>query len=191
MGIGCGGDYPLSAIITSEFTPTRTRGRLMTAVFACQGWGQLGALIGYSRYYILTGYRSAAGLVGLIAVVAYRSAILDADYPATDPVDCTWRLLVGLGCIPGLIAFYFRLTIPETPRFTMDIERNITRATRDISNILSVGRHPVAKDMAEEKLVTVPRGSLADFTAHFSKWSNLKVLVGTAYSWFALDVSAI
>jgi len=34
MGIGIGGDYPLSAVITSEFAATRSRGRLMTAVFA-------------------------------------------------------------------------------------------------------------------------------------------------------------
>jgi MFS transporter, PHS family, inorganic phosphate transporter len=40
MGVGIGGDYPLSAVITSEFAATRTRGRLMTAVFAFQGWGQ-------------------------------------------------------------------------------------------------------------------------------------------------------
>lgn len=42
MGIGIGGDYPLSAVISSEFASTRSRGRLMTAVFANQGWGQLG-----------------------------------------------------------------------------------------------------------------------------------------------------
>lgn len=41
MGIGIGGDYPLSAIITSEFAATENRGRLMTVVFAFQGWGQL------------------------------------------------------------------------------------------------------------------------------------------------------
>jgi PHS family inorganic phosphate transporter-like MFS transporter len=39
MGVGIGGDYPLSAVISSEFAATRTRGRLMTAVFAFQGWG--------------------------------------------------------------------------------------------------------------------------------------------------------
>lgn len=43
MGLGIGGDYPLSAVITSEFASTRTRGRLMTAVFAAQGWGTFGA----------------------------------------------------------------------------------------------------------------------------------------------------
>ena len=40
MGIGIGGDYPLSAVISSEFAATHIRGRLMTAVFANQGWGQ-------------------------------------------------------------------------------------------------------------------------------------------------------
>lgn len=45
MGVGIGGDYPLSAIISSEFAATRSRGRLMTAVFAFQGWGQFGTFI--------------------------------------------------------------------------------------------------------------------------------------------------
>jgi|SRR5712672_2358996 len=42
MGVGIGGDYPLSAVIASEFAATRSRGRLMTAVFSSQGWGYLG-----------------------------------------------------------------------------------------------------------------------------------------------------
>ena len=45
MGIGIGGDYPLSAVISSEFSSTRIRGRLMTAVFANQGWGQFGTFL--------------------------------------------------------------------------------------------------------------------------------------------------
>jgi MFS family permease len=48
MGVGIGGDYPLSAVITSEFAATRSRGRLMTAVFASQGWGYLGEETSYS-----------------------------------------------------------------------------------------------------------------------------------------------
>lgn len=43
MGIGVGGDYPLSAVITSEFASKRIRGRLMTAVFTAQGWGNFSA----------------------------------------------------------------------------------------------------------------------------------------------------
>lgn len=124
----------------------------------------------------------------MIVVVAYRDAIRDTDYPAAIPVDYTWRLVVGFGCIPGLIASYCRLTIPETPRFTLDIERNLTQATRDISDVLSASHVATGAD-GEQLKVAVPRASRADFTRHFSKWSNLKVLIGTAYSWFALDVS--
>lgn len=37
LGIGIGGDYPLSACITSEVAAVKIRGRMMTAVFASQG----------------------------------------------------------------------------------------------------------------------------------------------------------
>jgi MFS family permease len=49
MGIGIGGDYPLSAVIASEFSATRIRGRLMTCVFASQGWGNFSAYHPYSN----------------------------------------------------------------------------------------------------------------------------------------------
>ncbi|KAG0692398.1 major facilitator superfamily domain-containing protein [Suillus ampliporus] len=171
MGVGIGGDYPLSAIISSEFAATRSRGRLMTAVFAAQGWGQF-----------------AAALVGIIIVQAYKNAILEAPFPCIVPVDYTWRLLIGLGCVPGVIALYFRLTIPETPRFTMDIERNVAQATADIENVLTSGKH-VDDENAPVQRVTAPRATAADFRAYFGQWKNMKILIGTAYSWFALDIA--
>ena len=48
MGVGIGGDYPLSAVISSEFSSTRIRGRIMTAVFANQGWGNFSAYSSHS-----------------------------------------------------------------------------------------------------------------------------------------------
>lgn len=107
-------------------------------------------------------------------------------------VDYTWRLLIGLGCIPAVVALYFRLTIPETPRFTMDIDRNVGRAARDIKNSLKASDYSVyvGDDIIDEPRVTAPRASGSDFIVHFSKSENFKVLFGTAYSWFALDVSA-
>jgi MFS transporter, PHS family, inorganic phosphate transporter len=33
--------------------------------------------------------------------------------------NLTWRLLLGLGAIPGLAVFYLRRQIHETPRFAM------------------------------------------------------------------------
>lgn len=103
-------------------------------------------------------------------------------------VDYTWRLLIGLGCVPACFALYFRLTIPETPRFTLDIERNVQRAAQDIDGALN-GAHVAGDDQVVVQKAQVPKASWADFRSHFGKWENLKVLIGTSWSWFALDVS--
>lgn len=137
----------------------------------------------------LTNPSPVSSLVGIIVVAAYKDAILNTAYPCAAPVDYTWRLLIGLGCVPGVIALYFRLTIPETPRFTMDIERNVEQAAQDIENVLTTGKYVEDDDAVVSQRVKAPRASRADFVAHFSKWENGKVLLGTAYSWFALDVS--
>lgn len=190
MGIGIGGDYPLSAVISSEFASTKIRGRMMTAVFANQGWGNFSKrLDSLSSYLLIYLYPIAAALVAFIITAAYKSAILaEASITNLKSVDYMWRILIGLGCVPGVIALYFRLTIPETPRFTMDIERNIDQATADIKTVLT-NTSPVnnADDLVQR--VEAPRASLADFRAYFGKLENFKVLFGCAYSWFALDVS--
>ncbi|KAL2370327.1 hypothetical protein RJZ57_005243 [Blastomyces gilchristii] len=36
MGIGIGADYPLSAVIVSEFVPTKSRARMIATVFVMQ-----------------------------------------------------------------------------------------------------------------------------------------------------------
>jgi PHS family inorganic phosphate transporter-like MFS transporter len=171
MGVGVGGDYPLSAVISSEFASTRSRGRVMTAVFSFQGWGNL-----------------AAALVSLITVEAFKNHIINDPYNDLKHVDYCWRILIGLGCVPGVIALYFRLTIPETPRFTMDIERNVKQASEDIENVMATGGFYVDPDAAVQR-VQAPKASRRDFLAHFGKWENGKVLFGTAYSWFALDIA--
>ncbi|KAF7354206.1 Phosphate permease [Mycena venus] len=190
VGLGVGGDYPLSATIASEFAPTRHRGRMMTGVFSAQGWGTL-----------------AASIVATFITIAYKEKI-SSDFPLctltcpTDPtqrllcspksglnhVDYMWRLLLGLGCVPGAIALYFRLTIPETPRFTMDIERNVARATAEIHGALNNntgGYDPYAVTQRAD----APRATRRDFLHFFGQRDNLLMLFGTAWSWFAIDVA--
>jgi PHS family inorganic phosphate transporter-like MFS transporter len=172
MGVGIGGDYPLSAVISSEFAATRIRGRMMTAVFAAQGWGNF-----------------AAVLVSYIVTMAYKNKILsDPDVNHLNHVDYMWRIVIGLGCVPAVFALYFRLTIPETPRFTMDIERNILQATDDINGVLTTGEFGHDPDNIIQR-VDAPRSSWSDFCAYFGRRQNAKVLFGTAYSWFALDIA--
>ncbi|KAH8100144.1 phosphate transporter [Cristinia sonorae] len=171
MGIGIGGDYPLSAVITSEFASTHIRGRMMTAVFANQGWGQL-----------------SAAIVAIVVTRAFKTSLLADDPTNLRHVDFMWRILIGLGCVPGVIALYFRLTIPETPRFTMDIERNVNQATQDVDNFLTTGTYYVDPDAKVER-VQAPKATWADFSSYYSRWENLKLLIGTSYSWFALDIA--
>ena len=104
MGIGIGGDYPLSSIITSEFATTKWRGAMMGSVFAMQGVGQF-----------------AAGAMALIVTAGFKDSLLTATSYGTCTgvcglaVDKMWRIIIGFGAVPGCIALYYRLTIPETP----------------------------------------------------------------------------
>ncbi|KAK7052464.1 inorganic phosphate transporter [Favolaschia claudopus] len=173
MGLGIGGDYPLTATITSEFSATRIRGRMITGVFAAQGWGNF-----------------AAVLVCYIVTIAFKNRILaEPDVGHLLSLDYMWRLAIGLGCIPGVIALYFRLTVPETPRFTMDIERNVLRASEDLNEAVSTGRLHCNRDSIILQRVDSPSASWSDFVTYFGKWENGKILLGTAYSWFALDIA--
>ncbi|KAH8823868.1 phosphate transporter [Flagelloscypha sp. PMI_526] len=173
LGVGIGGDYPLSAIIASEFAASKIRGRMMAAVFAAQGWGNL-----------------FGSFVSLIIISAYKSKIEQADNIETTLVyvDRMWRLLIGLGCLPACLALYYRLTIPETPRYTMDIARNVAKASNDIDSILNSGSFHDDPDAIVQR-VLAPRSSWKDFRAYFGQWKNAKILFGAAYSWFALDIA--
>ncbi|KDQ62674.1 hypothetical protein JAAARDRAFT_203751 [Jaapia argillacea MUCL 33604] len=171
MGVGIGGDYPLSAIISSEFAAVGLRGKLMTAVFAFQGWGNL-----------------CAALVSLVVLTAYKDSIIGDTMPDLNHVDYLWRLVIGLGCIPCALAIYFRLTIPETPRFTLDVNRNVAQAAQDVENVLSLGTFYHNPDEVFVR-VHVPQANPRDFARYFSNWDNFKVLFGAAYSWFAIDIA--
>ncbi|KAJ2371541.1 hypothetical protein GGI05_007801, partial [Coemansia sp. RSA 2603] len=171
LGIGIGGDYPVSAIITSEFATTKNRGAMIAAVFAMQGFGIV-----------------AAAIVAIIVLAAFKGAV-DGDQQTLDYV---WRIIMGLGVVPGIVALYFRLTIPETPRYTLDIEQNVHQAARDVK--ATIGK--ASNDDTESALLQRPaaenkvqKPTWTEFYHHFKKWKNFRVLMGTSVTWFALDVA--
>ncbi|KAK0102539.1 Inorganic phosphate transporter pho84 [Cadophora gregata] len=138
LGIGIGADYPLSAVICSEFAPTHLRGRMLTLVFACQPLGQL-----------------AASLVSLIAIVRQRNGIPSDSTAYTelipqkcDPeclqtLDSVWRWIIGVGVIPAVIALWFRLTIIESPRYTADVGQDSKKAASELHRYLLLQAEPV------------------------------------------------
>jgi len=88
LGVGIGGDYPVSAIIMSEYAGKSSRGLLVTLVFAMQ----------------------AAGLI-LGPLIA--SALLSTSLSH----DLIWRILVAFGAVPALAVYVQRRRLKETPRY--------------------------------------------------------------------------
>ncbi|KAF5020525.1 hypothetical protein F66182_7457 [Fusarium sp. NRRL 66182] len=185
MGIGIGGDYPLSSVITSEFAPTRWRGAMVAAVFSMQGLGQL-----------------AAAIVALITTVAFKDAFMGAADESQCGYDCrlaadrAWRIIVGVGAIPACVALYYRITIPETPRYTFDVEHDVEKGDADIKAYVtskSKGSfdivHQVRTKHVAGRSLNVPRASWPDLVSFFRQWANLKMLLGTTLSWFFLDLA--
>lgn len=88
LGIGIGGDYPVSATIMSEYAGKNHRGMMVTLVFAMQ----------------------AAGLiVGPLLASALLSTYLSHDI--------IWRILVAFGAVPALAVYWQRRKLKETPRY--------------------------------------------------------------------------
>ncbi|EXX69910.1 uncharacterized protein OCT59_006871 [Rhizophagus irregularis] len=168
LGLGIGGDYPLSAIITSEFASKKRRGAMMAAVFAMQGFGIL-----------------FAGVVSLVTLLAFRPLILSNS----QNLDYVWRIIIGVGIIPATIALYFRLTIPETPRFTIDVQGNVDKAAHNIKFALEQGKYIEKYEIESEYRIVIQKATWKDFIHHFGQWENGKVLLGTSVTWFAHDIA--
>ncbi|MDX6236841.1 MAG: transporter, family, inorganic phosphate transporter [Kribbellaceae bacterium] len=104
MGIGVGGDYPVSAVLMSEYANRRNRGRLVGLVFSMQA---LGTVAGY-----------VAGL-----------ALLSTGMSN----DLVWRLLLGLGAVPAAAVIYLRRRMPESPRFLERIKGHPDQAASNLA----------------------------------------------------------
>lgn len=142
----------------------------------------------------------AAALVSFVRVVVAKDSLIGAQTPAQCDSRCQlaadkmWRSIVAFGTVPALLALYFRLTIPETPRYTMDVRLDSEKAQADIGAYLGGKREGKAEDghdfVAEQRRKqTGPKATWTEFYAHFKQWKYGKILLGTAGSWFFIDVA--
>jgi PHS family inorganic phosphate transporter-like MFS transporter len=103
LGLGIGGDYPVSAVLMSEYANRQDRGRLVGLVFSMQA---LGLIVG-----------------PLVALVLLASGINH---------DLTWRILLGLGAVPAATVVYLRAKMPESPRFQARVQGKSDRAAEQL-----------------------------------------------------------
>ncbi|KAH9942537.1 MFS general substrate transporter [Epithele typhae] len=92
LGIGVGGDYPMSASVATDRANVKRRGTLLAYIFANQGWG------------------SFVGSLAFIIILLCYKPTMDAGAARA------WRILVGLSLIPAFGTLYQRLTLPESTR---------------------------------------------------------------------------
>jgi MFS transporter, PHS family, inorganic phosphate transporter len=99
LGFGVGGDYPVSAVMVSEYANRKDRGKLVGMVFGTQA---LGLIVG-----------------PLIAL-----SLLGAGFSN----DTVWRVLLGLGALPAAAVIYLRTRMPESPRYQVQVQGQAKQA---------------------------------------------------------------
>jgi|SRR3569833_495841 len=132
-----------------------------------------------------------AAFVMLFVTLGFKESLLSSSKPANCTgvcgiaVDKMWRVLIGFGAVPGCIALYYRLTIPETPRYTFDVARDVEKANDDVKAYISgkaegnpdeLARVAAQKNAAEH--LAVEKASWSDFFRHYGQWKNGKLLMG-------------
>jgi PHS family inorganic phosphate transporter-like MFS transporter len=94
---------------------------MMVAITLMQQLGQLAAAaVGLT---VLTTLGKGRGLESLT-----ESA--DDHKAAAAIIDRIWRIVIGVGAIPAFLAIVARLTIPESPRFTLDVSHDGKQALK-------------------------------------------------------------
>ncbi|KAG9223511.1 hypothetical protein CCMSSC00406_0007003 [Pleurotus cornucopiae] len=204
LGVGVGGDYPMSASVASDRANIRKRGTLLAYIFSSQGWGSF-----------------VGSLVTIIVLLCYKH-VMDVE-GKTSKVDGAWRIIVGLSLIPAFATLYQRLTLPESTRYlatqklqtdenTVEELKNYARATEGDHSSNNVGNQPTDEKPSvglqstsdasshEGKVerpdkgheiagVAAKKAHFREFLHYFSEWRHAKLLIGTCACWFLLDVA--
>jgi PHS family inorganic phosphate transporter-like MFS transporter len=163
LGIGIGGDYPMSATVSSEWSSEGRRGQMLALTFSMQGWGQF-----------------ASALVDIILLAIFKSSI--EAYPVN--IDYVWRILFAVGIVPAICTIYFRFNLPESARYAEQVLKDQTLAEK--SKAYSLGKNSAETNSFLSSTPLIPkvksfndRSHLKEFCSHFSHWCHMKFLIGT------------
>ncbi|KAG6006315.1 hypothetical protein E4U43_000456 [Claviceps pusilla] len=201
MGIGIGAEYPLSAVITSEWSSTQSRATMLSSVFLMQPVGQaLAQLVGL---WVLLGFDSSRKLQTLQC--GLNTAHHDECRQAVDGI---WRIVIGSGAIPALLAIIFRFFLFDCGLYSLEVRDKPGIAIMNTQRVYgtpvpppgaggigssfsvqmqSRDANPIQPEMSPRPMpVQFSRQDLHDYLIRDGNW---RYLFGTAMTWFLLDVS--
>ncbi|KAK2063859.1 phosphate transporter [Colletotrichum caudatum] len=158
MGIGIGAEYPLSAVITSEWSSTQSRGTMISSTFMMQPIGQaLAQLVGL---WVLLGRERREGLQAMQCGLDMKF-----DRECRRIVDGIWRIVIGSGAVPALLAIIFRFFLFDCGLYSLDVRDKPGIALRNTQRVYGAPSPGT--------------------TAGYPMATN----EGTSATWFLLDVS--
>jgi PHS family inorganic phosphate transporter-like MFS transporter len=211
LGLGIGGDYPLSATIMSEYSSTSNRGAYVGSVFAMQGIGILVAAAvtaivaacfnaayhsesfptsvpGCYSWTQLTS-SSASGTCPTANQQAYYDQVLASTPPE---MDFVWRIVLAFGAFPAACTMYFRSQMKETPRYVARVAHDAQRALREaqaeevMTASVTSNRSTAADDDEPAAIAAAGEHDWASFCNFLNK--HKYELLGCAVCWFCLDI---
>jgi PHS family inorganic phosphate transporter-like MFS transporter len=156
MGVGVGGDYPMSATVSSDRIKIRKRGTFLAYIFANQGWGSFtGSIV---VMVVLAAYKHVMNDKGETSKVDGGSLFLSiaSRLPNTEIYLVVWRICVGLSLIPAFGTLYQRLTLGEARRF--EKSKLIDGETGEIKKEIDVEVQAVDEEEPRRKKKTHFRG---------------------------------
>ncbi|CAL0331283.1 unnamed protein product [Lupinus luteus] len=167
VGLGIGGDYPLSSTIMSEFANKRTRGSFIAAVFSMQGFGILASAI----------------VTTVVCSIFHRASNTTPQKPTPQGADVAWRLILMIGAIPAALTYYWRMMMPETARYTALVEQNVMQATKDMEKVLNIS----INDTAEENPLPPTQHKYPLLSMEFLRLHG-RDLFACSSTWFLVDI---
>ncbi|KAH9624915.1 hypothetical protein KSS87_004191 [Heliosperma pusillum] len=171
LGIGIGGDYPLSATLMSEFANKTTRGAFIAAVFSMQGLGIL------------------FGSTVIMVVCAIFDRVTDASIDHTPMVaDLAWRIILMIGAVPAAITFYWRMMMPESARYTALVEHNVVQAAKDMEKVIEISMAQMMEDTSSGTTpLILPPPTYPLFSKQFLQRHG-RDLFSCAATWLIVDI---
>ena len=167
LGFGVGGDYPVSAVMVSEYANRKDRGKLVGMVFGTQALG------------LIVGPLIALALLG-----------------AGASNDTAWRVLLALGAVPAAAVIYLRSRMPESPRYQVHVQGKAEQAAARMSDFTggqvsgNGAGGQVSGNGAGGQVSGNGAGGLLHemgLRAFLTNRRWLIMLAGTAGTWFLLD----
>ncbi|KAF7548367.1 hypothetical protein G7Z17_g7104 [Cylindrodendrum hubeiense] len=227
MGIGIGAEYPLSAVITSEWASTQSRGTMIASVFMMQPIGQ--ALAQIVGLFVLLGFEKSHNLREM-------RCGLDTlhEEECRKALDGIWRIVIGSGAVPALLAIIFRFFLFDCGIYSLEVRNKSAVALMNTQRIYGAphggppegfghsqqtsngypnngnhmttsyqmnppnGAHTVnsyqmnplnAMQLSNSPQPMPVQFSKEDLHNYFIRDGNWAYLLGTAATWFFLDVS--